>query len=495
MYPDINHNLRFLLDHHPKAYAVDRTTGANPIQQYLDNLANAGSLYGNIIYHKSPVVMNQLELILGKDNLQKGLRNYLLKYSYSNARWDDLIPILDAYTPVDLNAWSSVWVKDAGMPDVKAYVENDKLTIEQHDASGSNKSWPQKLTVLTGSAQGYKADTIFMDKNKVSLPLPYSDWQFVLPSADHNGYGNFSTDKISAEWLLENINSLGVPLYRGTAWLTLNEMMINQAIVPSRLMNSVCKSIGEEKDELILNYVLGVTQGIYWKWLDEKNRAVFSDRLEKLLWLKMEESTTKSVKSTCFKTFLSIASTLDAQNKLYAIWNNKTAIQGLKLSENDKTRLVCELALRGYANAGNLLNMQLDSIKNIDNRARLKFIIPSLSQNISVRNSFFETLKNRVNRNNESWTTEALGYLNHPLRETEAIQFIKPGLQLLEEIKTTGDIFFPASWLGSLLSGHRGKEAAEIVRQFLSENKQYPLDLQLKIRQSADLLFRLNPTP
>ena len=34
-FPDINHDLNFLVRHYPSAYSVDRTSGANPIRQYL----------------------------------------------------------------------------------------------------------------------------------------------------------------------------------------------------------------------------------------------------------------------------------------------------------------------------------------------------------------------------------------------------------------------------------------------------------------------------
>ena len=42
-FPDVNHELRFLYQHYPSAYDVDRTEGANPIRQELANLNEAGS--------------------------------------------------------------------------------------------------------------------------------------------------------------------------------------------------------------------------------------------------------------------------------------------------------------------------------------------------------------------------------------------------------------------------------------------------------------------
>src|SRR5213594_1631408 len=86
-FPNVNHDLRFLLAHYPQAYEIDRTAGANPIRQRLTNLNDAGSLYGAIIYQKAPIVMRQLEMIVGETAFRDGLREYLNKYSFGNATW------------------------------------------------------------------------------------------------------------------------------------------------------------------------------------------------------------------------------------------------------------------------------------------------------------------------------------------------------------------------------------------------------------------------
>ena len=57
-FPEINHDLNFI--RHFSVDAVDRTQGANPIRQDLQNLNEAGTLYGNIIYNKAPIMMRQL---------------------------------------------------------------------------------------------------------------------------------------------------------------------------------------------------------------------------------------------------------------------------------------------------------------------------------------------------------------------------------------------------------------------------------------------------
>ena len=56
--------------------------GTNEIRQPLANLDDAGSLYGAIIYQKAPIVMRQLEALVGDGDFRDGLREYLKTYAF-----------------------------------------------------------------------------------------------------------------------------------------------------------------------------------------------------------------------------------------------------------------------------------------------------------------------------------------------------------------------------------------------------------------------------
>jgi aminopeptidase N len=124
-FPQLNHELRFYLNHYRSAYNVDRTQGTNPIRQRLDNLNEAGSLYGPIIYQKSPIVMRQLEQMLGEEPFRDGLRRYLARFSYGNATWDELIGIFGP----DLSQWSRLWIDTPGRPKVTRVQRYDGFTL------------------------------------------------------------------------------------------------------------------------------------------------------------------------------------------------------------------------------------------------------------------------------------------------------------------------------------------------------------------------------
>ena len=98
-----NHLLNDLRNFYIPAYAEDRTAGSTSIKQPLENLKDAGLIYGQIVYDKAPIVMNMLLKLLGEEAFQKGIREYLQTYLYGNATWDNLITILNKYTDKDHN--------------------------------------------------------------------------------------------------------------------------------------------------------------------------------------------------------------------------------------------------------------------------------------------------------------------------------------------------------------------------------------------------------
>jgi aminopeptidase N len=103
----------------------------------------------------------------------------------------------------------------------------------------------------------------------------------------------------------------------------------------------------------------------------------------------------------------------------------------------------------------------------------------------------FASFKDPRNRSREAWVLSAQTLLNHPLRAAQAVRYVRPSLELLEEIERTGDIFFPLRWLNATLEGHQSVAAAADVVAFLTDRPTYPQRLREKVLQAADPLFRV----
>ena len=496
-FPDINHELRFLLRHYPAAYSIDRTLGANPIQQPLENLQMAGTLYGPIIYQKAPIVMQQLEFLIGEETLQKGLRQYLNEYQFANATWDNLIDILDELSSEDLRSWSTTWIKEPSRPHIQTQlvIEDDiveQLRIEQSDPWNKDRIWNQQLTVALGYPDSTQQISVQLDGPSVELEQAKGQLapDFVLPHSKGIAYGLFTLDSKSRAYFLENLHNITDPLTRGIAWLTLWDEVLYKHVSPSSFYELALRGLSNETDELNIQRILNYLTTTYWRLLTPDERIQVAPELEGFLWEKLNAAPSTSLKIAFFNAYKEAVLTTQGIEQLYAIWNESQSINGLTFSERDYTSMAFELAVRNEEAASEILEAQHERITNPDRQTRFAFIQPALSSDQSERDAFFASLNKIDNRSHEPWVLEAISYLNHPLRAEQSIHYLRPSLDLLEEIQRTGDIFFPQRWLGATLDGHQSPEAASIVQTFLDEHPNYPYRLKNKILQSADGLFR-----
>ena len=497
-FPDVNHELRFLLAHHPAAYGVDRTAGANPIRQPLDNLNEAGTLYGAIIYQKAPIVFAHLERLIGEAALRDGLREYLAAHSYGNASWADLIAILDSRTAEDLASWSRTWVDESGRPRVGVRLESDgaaieRLAVQQADPAEAGRLWNQRLDLRLGYGGGasetlevHLRDPEAVVAEAVGRPVP----DYVLANGSGLGYGLMALDPRTRDYLLAELPSIDDPLARAIGWVSLWELLLEGEVDAEALIDLARRALPAETDEQNVSRVLGYLTSAYWRYLTPERRTAHAPEIEGLLWRGTTEADSRSLAAAWFGAYRNVALSADTVARLERIWREEEAVPGLPLAERDFTALAQGLAVRGVPSSAEILAVQRDRIDNPDRRAAFEFVMPALSGERGVRDAFFETLRSPANRAREPWVLTALGFLHHPLRARESEPYIRPSLDLLEAIQRTGDIFFPLRWLDATLGGHQSASAATIVEQYLADRPDLPPRLRAKVLQSADGLLR-----
>ena len=495
-FPEINHDLRFLYAHYPSAYDVDRTAGTNAIRQRLDNLDEAGSMYGAIIYQKAPVVMRHLEMLLGPAAFRDGMQEYLKAHAFGNATWTDLIATLDRRTPDDLAAWSRSWVEEAGRPTIrvnlKAQTEAlESLELTQEDPNKNRGLlWTQPLSV----GVGYRRDGVGMKHRMTGATLRVLSRSaiplYVLPNNDGVSYGDFVLDPASRAYLLQNLPADEVA--RGSALVMLWEEMVDGRIEPRDMFDALLKALPKERNELTIQRMLSYTQQAYWRWIPAAQRATSAATVEAIMRAGLDAATTPSLKSAWFNALRDMAQTGPTLSWLESVWRKTETVPGLVLAEPDFITLAQELALRGVPNSEAILTEQIARTQNPDRKERMQFVRPSLSADPSVRDAFFTQLKDPVKRRREAWVLEGLGYLHHPLRASAAEKHVGTSLEMLLEIQRTGDIFFPKRWMDATLSGHNNPAVAAGVTRFLEALPAgYPDRLRRIILSSADDLFRV----
>jgi aminopeptidase N len=490
-FPDVNHELRFLLQNYPAAYEVDRTVGANPIRQELANLDEAGSLYGAIIYQKAPIVMRQLEQLVGAGGLRDGLREYLRRYRFGNASWTDLVALLDERTDADLTAWSHAWIDEPGRPTVHVTRRTTRarfegLTLTQGDPRGRDLIWPQHIDVHFDNGPPRSIELTAADID-VDVPVGRAP-RWVLPVG---GYGLFDLDPSTLEYISRSLVRIDDPVIRATALVDLWEAMLEGKIAAGRVIDDVLLALTQESHELLVQQMLDDVRVAFWRFTAADDRPIVAPRIEAALRQGLSRASSTSARAAWFDAFRRTAITPGSVEWLTDVWQRKTAIPGLPLSEDDETDLAAELALRDVPDADAILQTQLQRIDNPDRKARFAFLMPALSQDATVRDAFFERLKDPEARQHEAWVLDGARYLHHPLQAGSSRRYLHDALDLTLSIQRTGDIFFPKRWADATLSGYQAVQTAAEVRAFIDGlPPDYPERLRWVLLASADPLFR-----
>src|SRR5262249_19009356 len=269
------------------------------------NLNDAGQLYGPIIYEKAPIVMRQLEMIVGEQRFRDGLREYLKKYAFGNATWLDLIRILDAKTPDNLAAWSRAWVEERGRPEIAAALRPakggtiERLAVTMNDPQRRRLVWPQRMRITLGYADHQKDLNIYANsrdtivRDAAGLPKPL----FILPNGGGLAYGLILLDEQSAAYLLANMPRIDDALTRGAAWVSLWDNVLEGRVSPGVFIDSAVRALPDESDEQNAQRVLAYVSRAFWRYLPQEERLARAPSLEAALRAGITRAGTTSLKS------------------------------------------------------------------------------------------------------------------------------------------------------------------------------------------------------
>ncbi len=265
--------------------------------------------------------------------------------------------------------------------------------------------------------------------------------------------------------------------------MTLNENYLHHNLEDDIWLKWLIESLMAERNPLICLTLVNM--------MNEPLRQIPQEErlLEQTLFQQASTHQLPAVRTQLLRLLANAAISTEVTDELYAIWHENS---NPLLSPNDYMTLAYELAVRLPEQAEEILETQRTRITNPDRRQQFDFIARAVSPYPEERDALFASLAKAENRRIEPWTQSVLYYLNHPLRQQEAVKYILPALELLPEIQRTGDIFFPGNWCYNLLCNHRSREAHEAVEMFLQSHQDYPQLLLNKILYAKYLLDRAN---
>ena len=308
-----------------------------------------------------------------------------------------------------------------------------------------------------------------LSAERVTLPIPEGT-QVILPNTDGRGYGLFIPTPETMAWLLAHWHEVGDDTARQSLLMTLHENYQARLLGAEAWMQALLAGLPGERNELVASTLCS--------YLGDPLREVGTAEVEALLWRWAEEHALASCRLQLMRSLIANARAPQTVEQLYDVWERK---EHPLLSERDYTNLAYELALNLPEKHEAIVETQRTRIVNPDRIREFDFVAQALTPDTVAMDALFAALLKAENRRIEPWAEKALTYLNHPLREEYAVKYIRPGLEAMQEVQRTGDIFFPKKWARALLRHHHSDEARREVEAFFAAHPDYPELLKNKI--------------
>ncbi|MEM3172562.1 MAG: M1 family metallopeptidase, partial [Candidatus Nitrosotenuis sp.] len=143
---------QFLEDTMNTAMALDALRSSHPIDVKVNSPSEIREIFDAISYDKGGCVLRMLESFVTEKVFRAGLRKYLKKFAYKNAKGDDLWNAIGKEAKMPVRTMVNSWLRQVGFPLVEVQKQDSKLIVTQrrfvHEKKGKEKGlWQIPLAV------------------------------------------------------------------------------------------------------------------------------------------------------------------------------------------------------------------------------------------------------------------------------------------------------------------------------------------------------------
>lgn len=283
--------------------------------------------------------MRQLYALLGRANFTESMKNYFTKFSYKNAKLQDLLDImqavLDKNSPsgsegsFDLNQFRKDWIETAGCNEVTCdwdssdKSENAKLTLLQYACLEEHPLLRyHKMNVGFYSSEGELLETkSIILKNVRETVIEYNgsmNVAAIVPNVDDLTFIKIALDQTSLAWARKSISNVKDDLTRSLLWRCLFEMVRDVRMKSTDFIDLVCEHAPMESASMLSN-LFPYLSGCLFNYTPEAKFTEMSDKAFKMAHTLFKDSTDPELRHLVQDLVVSYSESSEAK-KILANW-------------------------------------------------------------------------------------------------------------------------------------------------------------------------------
>ncbi|HEY3812813.1 MAG TPA: M1 family aminopeptidase [Caulobacteraceae bacterium] len=492
----------FYLHQKPIAYAADSTRGTNSVSQPLDNLDQAKSNYGPIVYNKAPSIIKQLAFLVGEERFRAGLHRFLKKHAYANATWRDLLSAIEGDAKGSLQRFGDQFILRAGMPRVDTALTLEggnirSLTLAQRpvrDLPGDPGGWwPIKTQVRLGYSHredvvltaAFAGETVTLD-GASGLPTP----DYVWANGGDYGYGLFLPDARSAAWIEANVGAVKDGLLRAMLWGALWDLVRETRLAPARFCEIAMDALAAERDEHISVFILNRAATALTRYVSDADAGRLFPRWEALLTARAQDtSLTYGFRKESLDTLIATARTAQGRATLRSYLSGAILFDGGPVKQLTHWNIAQRLLALGEPDGPALVAAEAQRDTTPES-GRSAFVVGAAAPTAEVKRAYYDRYFNDASLN-EEWVSASLANFNDLDQAALSAPYLRQSLDRLPWIQVHRRIFFLPGWINAFIGGQQSEAALRTVDGYLADNPALPIDLKRKVLEARDDLARV----
>ncbi|MGI4718975.1 MAG: aminopeptidase N [Janthinobacterium lividum] len=357
------------------AYTQDQKVSTHPIEVPVPSSANAFDNIDAITYSKGASTLKQLRHMLGEEVFRKGVHNYLVKYSWQNAKLEDFIGSLGEAAGRDLSKWTQDWLYQAGVNTITANYscKGGKIDAFSLQQSAPSKDLPtlreQRVQVAAFKLANGK---LVLDKN---VPVTYAGAAtkvpgmvgtacpaLVYPNYQDWGFVKVNLDKRSFDTARTTLAGVDDPLLRAMLWQALWDGVRDAKLPLNEFIDVALANAPQEKDYTLLGDVLGKIGAskmyISAMGIDNAWSKQTSKKLEDMAWQGVVANKgNEAFQRSWFGLYMGLASSPEALARLAGMLEGQ-GTEGVKIGQDQRWGIINRLNRYNYQGAAALLEAE-----------------------------------------------------------------------------------------------------------------------------------------
>lgn len=490
------------------AYEEDSFSTNHPVEAKVNDTEEAFTQFDGITYGKGASVLKQLVFFIGEESFQKGVQNYLRKYSYSNSTLSDFLKELEFVSGFSMKKWSKDWLETKGTNQIEltTICADNHLygKIVQSAQGPENKFRDHKTNLglyyfdLTNQSLRFEEFPVVYSGRSSEAIIPLSTCpNFILVNAEDHDFAIWkwtNTNQKDLEYVLEHDKD---PMRKLILWTDYFRQVTLANLTFDEFKESAVRLYKTESDTKIKRWILsrlasdsGSSYFTSRFWFPENKR---NEGIESLQTFLLEELTKAKAGSDeqryLLLSLVDSSYTETNQKRLYEILENKLTFPGFKLDQDLRWNIITKLS--SLEKDRSKIQSIIEREKKLDPSSRgvnASLAAEAAEPNAKVKEKWIQILLNPKSSSYSTSTLRVVSYSLFPEYQKDIqLQFLDLYFDALYQFQHTDDENYLDAFAKSMAPDFCTDETLLILKKFTGNHPKLPAAVKKTLFKQIDL--------